>query len=196
MSGEKEKIYVSIGVDCDTARILKQQGKRKIGFPFDWTVSYKDISDIFKNGFVGYGENVKPIHHEKFNSEVQVNSPYKILFLHHRGADHLPQCIRRTERLKMLMEDGSKELILVRAGHRDGHHEELNYIKIDSPHFDETKDMMEIKNFIISKYPDLKFRIYLYNQCKLCNDQTIIDQENIVVKHIEHEQLSEEIKFI
>lgn len=196
MSGGKEKIYVSIGADCSTATVLKDHGKRKIGFPFDWTVFYKDVNEIFKSDFVGLGEDVEIVHHQALHHDVHVNKKYKILFLHHRGSDHLPQCIRRSERLLNLMKNGEKYVIFIRSSHRDGHHQELIDMGIDSAHFDETKDIIELKNFLRSKYPSLKFKIYLYNQCKLCNDQTTIDEENVFIKHIEHEQLGGEINSI
>lgn len=191
-----EKVYISIGADCDTATMLKSLGKRAQGFMFDWVVAYKDIAYIFEKELKGYGENVELVFHKKFQHDVHVNKDYKILFLHHRGSDHLPQALRRTERLINLMKDGQKELIFVRAGHRDGHHIELDHIDINSPNFDETQDMKNLRDLLRLRYPNLKFKIYLYNRCKQCNDMNSLDEPHLCIKHIENEQLKNEIHAI
>lgn len=47
-------MFVSLGIDCGTAYILKQLGLRNCSLPFDWVVTYKGITNIINNDFTNY----------------------------------------------------------------------------------------------------------------------------------------------
>lgn len=53
-------IYVPIGWDCNTARQLEREGKRKVAYPFDWTMNtYDSICIILDKGFSNFLTNFK-----------------------------------------------------------------------------------------------------------------------------------------
>lgn len=181
---DTEKVYVSLGCNCETANALKSSSKRLAAYPFDWAVSYKDINEIFKANFVGL-EYPEMVVNPKFSHDIYINKKYKMLFLHYQGENHSPQSLRRVKRLQELMEDGKREVIFIRSGHVGVHHSELNEIIIDNSKFDETDDMRKLQTHLKFKYPNTKFKIYLYNRCNQCNDRSTLDDGTLFVKYID-----------
>jgi len=57
---DNEKIYVSLGNNCDFALYLREVGKRKLAYPFDWLeTSISMLPDLFFNRFKDFLKNVK-----------------------------------------------------------------------------------------------------------------------------------------
>ena len=56
-------MIISLGVDCGVTFYLKEKNVRTIALPFDWVVTYNGVTDLIKNNFKKFKENVLMPHH-------------------------------------------------------------------------------------------------------------------------------------
>ena len=168
-----EKVYVSLGADCGSAGALRASGKKTFSFPFDWVVSFHSIHKVFQNDFRGLLED------RAANTEINVyanefNVEYNIRFFHRELIKDYDNTLkRRLDRLINLLNSSDKELIFIRRSHDQKHHNEIKYCGLSAPEeIDDVQDMKLLKDILLSKYPKLKFKIYLFLQCPVCNKDT------------------------
>lgn len=176
-----EKIYISLGADCGSAGALRACGKKTFSFPFDWVVSFHSIHKVFQNDFRGLLED------RVANTEIHVNAnefniEYNIRFFHRELIKDYDNTLkRRLDRLIEFLNSTDKELVFVRRSHDQKHHNEIKYCGLSSPEeIDDVQDMRKLRDILVSKYPNLKFKIHLFLQCPLCNK----DQMNVEEKHL------------
>jgi len=84
-------IFISLGIDCGTANILKEIGLRNCSLPFDWVVTYEGITNIMNNNFINYIPTVCDNKYELLNTNSGT------LFLHNNFPDDIEKL---TEELK------------------------------------------------------------------------------------------------
>jgi Putative papain-like cysteine peptidase (DUF1796) len=161
------KIYVSLGSNCEPALRLRVQGKRMLALPFDWVVAFGNITKIFEHKFEGFIENTERVEHKLTNTNYKVNKEYKVWFFHAEADDYVNKINRRIKRLQDLLE-GDNELIFIRVGHWEVHHQEELEVCGCNDCTDEYTDMLRLKDYLINNYPNLKFKIYLYGMCSKC----------------------------
>ena len=174
-----EKVYVSLGADCGGAGALREAGNKTFSFPFDWLVCFHSAHLPFQHNFKGFLEDrVMVRSHE-------VNPKYAIKFFHRELIkDYDVTLQRRVDRLLKFLEDSDKELIFIRRSHGAEHHMEMaNCGCLPIEDIDDVKDIMLLKDILISKYPNLKFRINLFLQCPHCNkNQQDFNDEHVSIK--------------
>ena len=164
-----EKVYVSLGADCGGAGHLRKNGKKTYSFPFDWLVCFHSVHKAFQNDFTGFLED-RVINTELVGVNV-FNLDYNIRFFHtDLVTDVMLQ--RRVNRLLEFLNASDKELIFLRRSHDQKHHPEMTMCGLESPeHIDDVADMKLLRDILIAKYPNLKFKINLFLQCPFCNKE-------------------------
>ena len=72
-------------------------------------------------------------------------------------------------------------MIFLRRSHDQKHHHEIRQCGLEAPdEIDDVQDMMLLKNILIEKYPNLKFKLNLFLQCSCCNKT----QQNFEDEHL------------
>ena len=159
-------MFVSLGVDCGTANILKELGLRNCSLPFDWVVTYEGITNIINNNFTNYlPENI----HDKYE---KFNKNSGVMFSHNNFPDDIETMNKRIARFKNLLETSNEKIIFVRKSHGSHHHNEYNNV------INDLGDAINLDLLLIKKYPNLKYEIHVILICDNCFTNTIID-ENI-----------------
>lgn len=162
-----ERIYISLGADCGSAGSLRKAGKKTFSFPFDWLVCFHSVHKAFQNDFKGFLED------RVVNTEIGgvnvFNLEYNVRFFHPDLVnDEMLQ--RRVDRLLEFLKSSDKEIHFLRRSHDQKHHPEMKYCGIEFPtEMDEVADMRMLRDILITKYPNLKFKIHLFLQCAHCN---------------------------
>ena len=171
------KILVPLGVDCGLTQWLKDAGLRNFSLPFDWTVSYNGVSDIIDNEFIDY------IPHEtnKFNTldignNGQLNK-YDVRFIHHNFPNDNEKINRKISRFLNLLQSDN-EIIFLRKGHSEHHHDECNNLT------DEFLDCQKLYDILKLKYKNLKFKIILFLVCSKCYNNKTYETSNVIVYNI------------
>jgi len=159
-------MFVSLGVDCGTAIILKQMGLRKCSLPFDWVVTYEGITNIINNNFIDY------LPKEQDNTYDNLNRNSGTLFLHNNFPGDIEKMNKRIDRFKHLLETNDEKIIFVRKSHGSHHHGEYNNVVND------IDDIIKLDLLLLKKYPHLKYEIHLILICDHCFENIEID-ENI-----------------
>ncbi len=165
-----EKIYVSLGADCGGAGALKKAGKKTFSFPYDWLVCFHSAHLAFKNDFKGFLED-RVMNTELNCSANEFNLEYNVRFFHReliKDYDNTLQ--RRINRLLGVLKSSDKEVNFLRRSHDYKHHAEMRMFGLDAPNeIDEVQDMKMLRDILIEKYPNLKFKINLFLWCPHCN---------------------------
>ena len=176
-----EKIYVSLGADCGGAGTLRESGKKTYSFPFDWLVCFHSIHKPFENDFRGFIEDMVE-NTEMVGPANQFNLEYNIRFFHRELIkDYEVTLQRRINRLLDFMKAPDKELIFLRRFHDFKQHAEMARCGLEVPNeMDEVGDMKKLRDILIQKYPNLKFKLNLFIQCCACNK----DQQNYEDEHL------------
>jgi len=91
-------IFISIGVDCGPAEVLRKKKIRLVAYPFDWTVTYKGVSEIIQTNF----KHFLP----KDNENININSG--VLYLHAKFPEDTEKYERRISRFYKVLEDNNK----------------------------------------------------------------------------------------
>lgn len=178
-----EKIYISLGADCGGAGSLRECGKKTFSFPFDWLVSFHSIHKPFQNDFKGFMEdrveNIEMVGDNQFNLE------YNIRFFHREKIKEYDVTLqRRIDRLLEFLKSSDKEMIFIRRSHDQKHHREMIQCGLECPNeIDDVQDMKFLRDTLISKYPNLKFKLNLFLQCPFCNKgQTNFEDDHINIR--------------
>lgn len=176
-----EKVYISLGSDCGSTGALREIGKKTFSFPFDWLVCFHSVHKAFQNDFRGFLEN-RVMNTELHGSANEFNLEYNIRFFHQEIIKDYDVTIqRRIDRLLAFLEASDREVMFLRRSHDQKHHREMQQCGLDCPiEMDEVQDMKILRDILVSKYPNLKFRLNLFLQCLYCNKT----QENFEDEHL------------
>ncbi len=158
-------MYVSLGVDCGTANILKKLGLRNCSLPFDWVVTYEGITNIIKNNFSNY----LPSYDNKYD---KLNIDSGTLFLHNNFPNDIEKMNTRIARFKNILETSNEKIIFVRKSHGSHHHTEYDNV------INDIDDAINLDLLLLTKYPNLKYEIHVILICNKCFTDVIIN-ENI-----------------
>ena len=155
---------ISLGQDCGVAGGMRNIGYKECSYPFDWNVTFLEyIFECFNNKFSNFDEIFK---NSKIGSYGIVNYKNICHFYHDKkyiiDKEIIDKYKRRGKRLNNLL-NSSKRILFIRKD-KD--------TKI--------KDMILLKELIIKKYPNLKFKILLLNNDK--NEKT--NDDYIIHKYI------------
>jgi hypothetical protein len=167
-------MYISLGVDCGTASILKELSLRECSLPFDWVVTYEGITNIITNDF----ENYLP---SDDNNYEKLNKNNGTLFLHNNFPDDIEKMNKRIDRFKNLLETSNEKLIFVRKSHGSHHHSEYDNVVND------IDDAINLDLLLLKKYPDLKYEIHVILICDKCFTNVIKNEgisDNIKIHNI------------
>lgn len=166
-------MYISLGVDCGTANILKQLGLRSCSLPFDWVVTYEGITNIINSDFTNYIPRNENDKYEKLNRLSGT------LFLHNHFPCDIEKMNERIDRFKNLLEMGNEKIIFVRKSHGSHHHKEYNNIVND------IDDAIKLDLLLLKKYPSLRYEIHVILICDKCftNTNTNDSTSNNVTIH-------------
>ena len=147
-------IVISLGIDCSPAIFLARKNLRPFSLPFDWTVTYKGVTEILRSDF----NDFMPINSNRRNQDGSV------LFLHDSFPDDVTKYTRRISRLKNILEISTEEIIFFRKGHVAYHHKECPELKND------IQDAEDLNIFLKDKYPNLNYSIIVSLLCDKCFD--------------------------
>lgn len=159
-------MYVSLGVDCGTAIILKKLGLRNLSLPFDWVITFEGITNIINNNFT----NFLPINDN--NKYEKINRNSGTWFLHDNFPDDIEKLNKRIDRFKSLLETSDEKIIFVRKSHGMHHHDEYNNV------INDIDDAINLDLLLVKKYPNLVYEIHVILICNDCFSNININ-ENI-----------------
>jgi len=148
-------MFISLGVDCGTATILKELGLRERSLPFDWILTYEGIANIINNNF----DNFLPSYDNNYE---QLNINYGVVFVHNRFPDDTEKMNKRIDRFKHLLETSDEKITFVRKSHGNHHHNEYNNI------INDVDDAINLDLLLLKKYPNLKYEIHVILLCDKC----------------------------
>ena len=163
------KVIIPIGIDCRVAKFLEELGLRNFSLPFDWVVSYSGVAKIIENEFLNYSneKGINFVHHEFPRDNVKIN--------------------RRIKRFLNLLK-GNQEIIFLRKGHSEHHHDESNFIK------DDLDDCLELYDLLKRKYKNLKFKIILFVVCSNCfKPEKKYQSDKVIVYNISEKKYRAEL---
>lgn len=160
-------MYISLGIDCGTANILKKIGLRNCSLPFDWVVTYGGITNIINNDFINYlpiplNNNI----YEKLNKESGA------LFLHNIFPNDIEKMNKRIARFKTLLETSKEKIFFVRKSHGMHHHNQFTNV------INDIDDAINLNKLLINKYSNLTFEIHVILICDKCFNNVKLN-ENI-----------------
>jgi hypothetical protein len=158
-------MFVSLGVDCGTANILKQLELRNRSLPFDWVVTYEGVTNIINNNFNNYLPKNDNNKYEKLNKNSGA------LFLHNNFPDDIEKMNKRINRFKNILETSNEKIIFVRKSHGSHHHNEYNVTN-------DIDDAINLDLLLLKKYPNLIYEIHVILICDNCFTNIILN-ENI-----------------
>jgi len=170
-------MFVSLGIDCGTANILKQLGLRNCSLPFDWVVTYEGITNIINNDFTDYLPTPYDNTYEKLN---KISGTW---FLHNNFPDDIEKMNKRIARFKNILETSNEKIMFIRKSHGSHHHDEYNNV------INDIDDAINLDLLLIKKYPNLIYEIHVILICDNCfaNDNPIINKNisnNIKIHNI------------
>uniref|UniRef100_A0A6C0IDV7 Uncharacterized protein n=1 Tax=viral metagenome TaxID=1070528 RepID=A0A6C0IDV7_9ZZZZ len=148
--------FISLGVDCGTAELLRKLNLRHCSLPFDWVVTYEGITNIIKNDF----EDYIPENHSIKNDH------YGVLFAHNTFPQDKDKVIERIHRFKKILENNKEKITFIRKGHGQHHHGEHDTV------INDIEDAIKFDSFLKQKYPFLKYEIHVILLCYPCFPDT------------------------
>lgn len=146
-----------LGVDCTLANYLHARNLRQASYPFDWTVTYFGVDRIIRKRF------------ENFLPESAENRTECVYFMHDVFPQDCEKYARRTERF--LDDLNCSELCLIRIGHSEHHHfeiENLKDYKQGSCSLRETSQMHAVISAIKEINSLVKIHAWLFLTCREC----------------------------
>ena len=173
-------MFVSLGVDCGAAFILKKLGLRNCSLPFDWVVTYEGITNIINDEFTNYLPKMNDNKYEKLNRNSGT------LFLHNNFPDDFEKMNRKIDRFKNLLETCNEKITFVRKSHGSHHHKEYNNV------INDIDDAINLDLLLLKKYPNLTYEIHVILICDKCFTDLIVNENisnNIKVHNISRESL-------
>ena len=155
-------MIIQIGVDCGMASFLKKHNLRTEAFPFDWNVTYNGVSKCVEDDFKHFTD---PLHN-------RIND-YDVFFFHDFERDFeedKEKYARRCNRFIHTLESATDDIIFCRKGHASHHHCEHagKYSNITS----DIDDAERLNEVLITKYPQLKYKIIVILVCGICFNPT------------------------
>lgn len=184
-----EQIFISLGLGCQVATQIKDAGFRQFSLPFDWVVPYSGVSSIIKNNFCNYIPN--GIFTNSNNDSHPVSLETHTIFPHNKFPQDTEKMKRRINRFIDLLNSTDKELIFIKRGHMDQHHNAECLIKYNWNICNDIDECKEIFIFLKNKYPNLKFKIILLLLCSKCFDvNTNYICENIEIHNVSNANTS------
>ena len=168
-------MYVSIGIDCGTANILKELGLRKCSLPFDWVVTYEGVTNIIRNNFKNYlPENNLNNDYEKMNKKSGT------FFMHNEFPRDLETMNRRIDRFKYILESSNEKIVFVRKSHGSHHHTTIDkrnkYTQDPINLCNDIQDAKKLDLLLCEKYPNLEYEIHVILICDKCFTNVNIDE--------------------
>lgn len=156
---------ISLGQDCGVAGAMRTIGYKEYSYPFDWNVTFLEyIFECFNNKFSNFDEIFK---NTTFDNLGHVNYKNICYFYHDKkniiDNEIIDKYKRRGERLNNLL-NSNKRILFIRKDKQAT-----------------TKDMILLKELIIKKYPNLKFKILLLHNDK---NEKINDDDYIIYKYV------------
>ena len=190
-----EKVYVSLGSNCSVAHQLIKTGKRFVSFPLDWIFTYHSLYKLFENDFKDFLKiETKPITLTLWNDgtkqypPIEFNKDYSTIFLHReKEIDEVYENViqRRVNRLLELLRSQEKEIVFIRRGHFRHYHSIIPHLGF-TPYeqvINDKEEMELLVKVLRKKYPQLKFKIYLFYNCR-CKVFKDCDTEYLKTKHL------------
>lgn len=147
-------IIIPIGIDCNSALILRAMEIRKFALPFDWTVTYQGVADIIRDDFI----NFIPSDNNKINNISGIEFP------HNTFPQDAEKYKRRIERFKDLLKNSQETIVFLKKGHLKDHHHDYNIIENDM------NDVEKLNIILKERYPNLKYKINVLLECTQCFD--------------------------
>jgi hypothetical protein len=160
-------MFISIGINCDMATVLRDTKLRTLSLPFDWILTYNGIDEIIQNDFQDF---LTPKGKQKYN----------IGFPHFTFPKDYSKLEERVNRLKDILSNtnNTKETIyFLRAGHEIHHHG--NHAKCDIIQTEFLVDLLK------KQFPQLKFKVIVFLACGNC-----------YIPKQEYQTTKEEVRFI
>ena len=145
-------LYISIGVDCGTANVLKALGLRTCSLPFDWVVSYEGVSRILENEFDDFVPPGPGIFH----------TGYAVRFHHNQFPRDADQVAKRVDRFRQLLTTTEDKVVFVRKGHCPHHHHEHKVVA------DEIQEAKRLDAVLRKRFPQLDYEIRVILLCHRC----------------------------
>ena len=146
---------VPIGVDCGLANLLRNSGLRTVALPFDWTVTYHGVAQMFKNDF----KDLVP----QIPGRGLLNTKYGIKFHHDIFPHDAEKYERRLQRLRNLLVSDTP-LVFFRKGHASHLHDEYSVV-------DDLQDAEELDAHLQARgFGGKKYKIIVVLVCGLCFD--------------------------
>jgi hypothetical protein len=146
---------VPIGVRCASALACKYANIRKFSLPFDWTFPLfpSKVKDVLKNDFKDYIPDV--------NNDVFVNK-YNIVLAHFNPnkQEGIEEYNRRIQRFNAIMTETHKKKYFVYINEDYLYDPEYRKDEFNDKIFNE---MLDLENFIKTKYPGIKYTILYLN---------------------------------
>jgi len=166
------RVIIPIGIDCGVAGFLRQNNLRNFSLPFDWVVSYGGSYEIISKEFEDYISN---------NSDINRN--VNIRFVHQKFPQDTEKMKRRICRFLDLLKNEEDEIIFLRKGHAEHHHNECKNDNLKLK--DDLLDCEELSTFLKKKYAKLKFKIVLFLVCSECYDyKKEYHSNNVVIYNV------------
>lgn len=158
-------IIVPIGIDCSLADILKKYNLRKYSLPFDWILTYKDISEIFKQDFVDFFPQKRIGYHGGPFKLLSAFNKYECKFIHedfkYKMQKEKEKYDRRIKRLKELLQNTEETIYFIRRSHQFVHHTEY-YFKND------LDIVIDLYKYMKETYKEMKIKMVLILSCSNC----------------------------
>lgn len=166
------KVIVPIGIDCGVAGFLKENNLRYFSLPFDWVVSYGGAFETISKEFDEYILN-----------HSEVNHKLNVKFVHQKFPQDTETMKRRILRFLNLLKNEDDEIIFLRKGHSEHHHDECKKDNLNLK--DDLLDCKQLSDFLNKNYPNLKFKIIVFLVCSKCYRYgENYDNDNIIVYNV------------
>ena len=150
-------MFISLGVDCGTAIILRKLNLRQCSLPFDWVITYEGITNIINHDFQDY-----------IPKEHNYSSVYNVAFLHNTFPQDTDKMVERLHRFKKILESNEEKITFVRKSHGEQHHTECSSVVND------IEDAIKLDSLLKQKYPSLHYEIHIILICHPCFSDTVI----------------------
>ena len=161
-----QNIYISLGYGCQIAEKLRDLNLRNFSLPFDWVIPHGGVSNIIKNNFKNFLPQDKFIN--SHGDEHPMNLESKLIFPHNTFPKDEQAMKRRIVRFMELLEQKDDQLIFLKRGHLESHHNAEYATKHDWSIKNDIHECEELSAYLKTKYPKLKFKIVLILLCSLC----------------------------
>jgi hypothetical protein len=141
-------MFISIGINCDMATILRDQKLRTLSLPFDWINTYNGVHEIIENDFQDF-----------LTSEGK--QKYNIDFPHNNFPNDCNKLENRVKRFLDILNNTNEPIYFLRAGH-EIHHCSNSRERCDIKLSEMLVDVLK------KRFPKLTFKIIVFLACGNC----------------------------